>query len=283
MKKSVNLVFVAIALVFVACSGNSTKPDNNLKGKVRHVRTTNYYAVERFGIFEKGELTDELGEPCLYDNYYSLNGLIDSIVAYNRQKQLLYKSFNTFEDDKIISEKNYNGDGSLASSYDFSYNEKTGEEEVRLYDAKEGRRWRFVTRRSTDDPSVIEKITYDENGDVNYRSKVKEFKKKGTLVKEIVYNSDGDVERVIEYNNNGKILLDSAIIQESVSYWEYNKKGDVEYMESVRGNYHYSYEYDAKGNWIKKIWYSGYHDEDEGPSHDECNPVYIQERVIEYY
>lgn len=283
MNKTITLVFAAITIVFVACSGNSSKPDYNLKGKVRHIQTTNYYAVERFGKFEKGELTDELGEPCLYDNYYSLNGLIDSIVAYNRQKQLLYKSFNTFEDDKIISEKNYNGDGSLASSYDFSYNEKTGEEEVRLYDAKEGRRWRFVTRRSTDDPSVIEKITYDENGDVNYRSKVKEFKKKGTLVKESVYNSDGDVERVIEYNNNGKILLDSAIIQESVSYWEYNKKGDVEYMESACGNYHYSYEYDAKGNWIKKIWYSGYHDEDEGPEHDECNPVYIQERVIEYY
>ena len=95
---------------------------------------------------------------------------------------------------------------------------------------------------------------------------------------------NGDVERVAEYNNDGKILIDSAVIQESVSRWVYNKKGDVEYMESARrGDYHYSYEYDSKGNWIKKIWYSGYHDEDEGPEHDECNPVYIQERVIEYY
>jgi len=285
MNKTITLVFATITLVFVACSGNSSKPDYNLKGKVRHIRTTNYYAVERFGKFEKGELTDELEEPCLYDNYFSLSGLMDSTVAYNRQKQLLYKSFNTFENDKIIAQKNYNGDGSLASSYDFSYNEKTGEqEEVRRYDAKEGRRWRYVVRRSPNDPSVIEKIIYDENGDVNYRCKVKEYKKNGTLVKEIVYNSDGDVERVAEYNNDGKILIDSAVIQESVSRWVYNKKGDVEYMESARrGDYHYSYEYDSKGNWIKKIWYSGYHDEDEGPEHDECNPVYIQERVIEYY
>lgn len=292
MNKTITLFFAAITIVFVACSGNSSKPDYNLKGKVRHIRTTNYYAVERFGKFEKGELTDEIGEPCLYDNYFSLNGLMDSTVAYNRQKQLLYKSFNTFENDKIIAQKNYNGDGSLASSYDFSYNEKTGEqEEVRRYDAKEGRQWRYVVRRSPNDPSVIEKITYDENGDVNYRCKVKEYKKNGKLVEEISYDSDGNVKMVRRYSDE-KMILDS-VVDDLVKYWEYNQKGDVVYWswgkdmyDYSRGtgiDFHYSYEYDEKGNWIKRTLYRGRHDEDEEPDHSECTPVYIQERVIEYY
>lgn len=88
-------------------------------------------------------------------------------------------------------------------------------------------------------------------------------------------------------------LAKKIIAKDLVKHWEYNQKGDVVYWswgkdmyDYSRGtgiDFHYSYEYDSKGNWIKRTWYGGRHDEDEEPDHSECTPVYIQERVIEYY
>lgn len=289
--KSTISVIIVIMLLVGACT-NNTKTDNNLKGNVKSIKTSSYNVEERFGRYEKGGLTEIDGQASTIVEYYSKSKLVDSVATYDNNGTLTSMAFYSYEGDKMSDLKRYDGNGKLLVSFTYSYNKHSNEVElIEQYDAKNNERCRVEQKRSDDDPNITENTTYDSRGNVNTSSRVKGVKKNGKLVEEISYDSDGNVKRVRRYSDE-KMILDS-VVDDLVKHWEYNQKGDVVYWswgkdmyDYSRGtgiDFHYSYEYDSKGNWIKRTWYGGRHDEDEEPDHSECTPVYIQERVIEYY
>ena len=128
----------------------------------------------------------------------------------------------------------------------------------------------------------IEENHYDSDGRLSYKY-IYKYDKKGNNIEENHYDSDGrlDSKYIYKYDEKGNKIEENRYdsngrLSQKTTY-KYDEKGNTieknDYDSDGRPaeNYSYKYEYDKNNNWTQRIEYKN------------TIPVYITERIIEYY
>ncbi|MFA7066239.1 MAG: hypothetical protein WC199_05595 [Dysgonamonadaceae bacterium] len=271
---------------------------NNLKGEVKSVKSSIFKAVDRHGEIEKGEapwpnsinylIFDQEGK-MIEEDICKSDGSLDS--------KKLYK----YDDNSNMIEENWcHPDGRILSNRIFKYDNNGNMIEENYFSSGGSPDSKYLYKFD-DNGNMIEKYSayndqvlyrerlyiYDDNGKMieeqYFRRSVDRFHMKtlykysnnGKMIEESVFNSDESPSRKFIYNENGNIIeyyyynsegFDSKNLYKydtngnKIEENQFNSDGNLEWQRL------YKYEYDYKGNWIKK---TGLH--------------YITEREIEYY
>ena len=128
----------------------------------------------------------------------------------------------------------------------------------------------------------IEENDYDSDGRLDSKTTYK-YDEKGNIIEENDYDSDGrlDSKYIYKYDEKGNKIEENRYdsngrLSQKTTY-KYDEKGNTieknDYDSDGRPaeNYSYKYEYDKNNNWTQRIEYKN------------TIPVYITERIIEYY
>ncbi|CEN52128.1 conserved exported hypothetical protein [Capnocytophaga canimorsus] len=173
MKKIILLVITAISLI--GCNLNKENNDwkrDNLKGKVKSVRETPYYVVEKFGEIQKGRI-----KSFITSYIYNEQGNLIEANRYNSDGNLYGKwTYKYDTNGNRIEANSYNSDGSLSGKTAFKYDTNGNRIEANRYNS---------------DGSLYATDIYTY-----------EYDKYGNWVKRIMYNNDKPEsidEREIEY------------------------------------------------------------------------------------
>ena len=221
-------LFVLAALFFVSCSQN--KLSNSLKsmginGNVTNITDTVWEVKEKFGEPIKIRI-DKLIK-------YEINdkGNITSITKYGATGKISEKTVKEYnEEELILSDKTYIDDGSLYSSYIYTY---------------------------TDDGNY--KIDYIRG---NYKSYIKFERINDKLTKRTEFREDeSKSEMKLHYDDNMRIVKIEGIDSNNyLEEYELTYKDNLTTSYLYRSKYgsikeDYKYKLDNKGNWIEKIEY----------------------------
>ena len=250
MKKLILLLF--IPLVF-ACSdehNDLNSAEFKLKGKVKSVHTTYYSTVEKFGEVIKGQAIDDTIN---YKYYFKKDG--------NYFKAELYLGTMLVGVDKLefnnleipIQSNSYDSDGTLLFVRKIESNDKGKPSEVLGY---------------SDDGELKSKslYQYDDKGRLTVKQaflldaegswvKISEIKKKydrnGSLIEESFSQENTQIS-VCKYKINDKGFSSEA---DCIKLYYQEGAPDKGYNNDRRERWSelYEYEYDDKGNWIKRI------------------------------
>ena len=282
-----------------------------LKGPVKLCKSAEYYAVDVNGRIAKGEFVQNNfhSEWKIKSLHFRPNGQIDEYSYFDEKENLVRSDQNIFNDkDLIIKELSIRHYGSLRS-IDSTFNYYNSANKLVKHEWFIGqyhglRRYTYDSRGfliadSTFDP--IEKLSNyniwknDEKGNVLeniyhigyklFSRTYNDYNKQNLLIYSAVYYpNEEDSEPLIkkfEYNSKNQIAIelilgeDKQVLEKTVYTYFPNgllQKSIVNYYEYEDTSITtYQYEYDNKGNWIKKITYN------------ENKPIYIDEREISYY
>lgn len=257
--KSSSLAFVVLS-IFIMCS--CAKEQNDLKwqevsGKVKSIRTTGYNAKEKFGEISEGDV--------LYDE--SINNLIEfnkdgnitEISYFDQEGDLAKKSIFVFNDEGKVSKVNtYDGDGDEIGRTIYTYNEDNNVTMIVYYD-KDGN-IDYTQQMEWDGDKCIKQQFLNEYSDGGYN--MNEYKG-DHLVKSVIYDKTG--KKTGEYTEYENDKMTKIVKPEFTVSLTYNDKGlctSIEngiiyntnsYMFSEGDSFIYEYEYDDKGNWIRKV------------------------------
>lgn len=225
--------------VFVILSFSCSKPRNsydhlNLKGKVWKIQQSSYEGIEKNGEYEIGDnnysgfyqyVFNESGNLIEFSDHYE-DGDIYEIRKYNYNEDDLCTEIIHYEDEdeddinlrevgilvngKVSGWKVYNADEELVHTVNYTL---VGD----LISAVEG---------EVINEEDVEKYSYEN-----------EFNK-GQLVKQTVYDNEGDISSVATYERNSN--------QDIVKTHHYYPK------DTTNRIYKSEYEYDEVGNWIRQ-------------------------------
>lgn len=305
-----NLAYFIILLLIIASSCISSTFNeydenliyiNNLKGKIKSVKSETYKATEIFGEVVK----EELATP-FFDLSYTLttifspnsifdfaeNGLTTSrtISNYNFTYTLKQKydekwnileeqfilendevtgKFNTV-DGKIVNVLSYDKEGEIESSNEFMYENNLIKEIIKS-DSEE--KLESKIRYKYEDKIQIQSF-YDETG------KLQQKNKKDIYGRYIEVGIPGDIKTV---HYDGKNTFPSEMLRYEdnqivgkleITLDDHKNISEIKDID-IRGKdetlYKYTYKYDKQGNWIERVKY------------ENGNLKYITERTIEYY
>ena len=130
--------------------------------------------------------------------------------------------------------------------------------------------------------NTIEGNEYYSDGSLNYKTTYK-YDEKGNKIEKNTYKYDGSLnyKTTYKYDEKGNKIeknIDGSVDRLGYKYtYKYDEKGNtIEQNIYYHGsrpaeNYSYKYEYDKNNNWTQEIEYFN------------TIPVYITERIIEYY
>ncbi|MBP5328229.1 MAG: hypothetical protein J6Y98_10030 [Bacteroidales bacterium] len=255
--------------------------ENNLKGKVKTVKLSIYKATKKFGELKPGSLSEDALFHPLSTGYsfsfygsgyyagaickqtYNNDGMISSERWYNEKKKIYKETEYTYKNGFLL-ETNSTYKSSLKYSYlpDNIYNEKYS------YD-KSGR---VVADTVYKDTSVFMTTLYEYSENTitycydNKKNVVKFENGRPSML--ISYDSVGNETGTTRYNNHGfETSYDGKV---SIEY-DYNEYFDPISKTEDIDKYTFSYEYDKKKNWTKRITYK------------DGEPIYIEEREITYF
>ncbi len=277
-------IYFAIGVIILLLSSCGQRKElnelqvRNLKGDVISVATRTYKAKNKFGEITKDEVAysniyDELNSLIEFNNFKQLI----SISAFDKRGDLEGKRIYTYKDDNLYCIDSYDENGELKNKTIYTY-EKEFVSSIIMYD---------------NDGDKIQTNTYENNG--SRLTKLSFFDKEGELISSTIFQ--GDNNRISKQISTDKSGNETIIINEFVGDFiskiihpEYtievirNKNNDV--IEAINAeispnqniifsegsNIIYEYEYDEKGNWIKRF--------EIDKSTKEAR--YISERIIEY-
>jgi len=250
MKKSVFIL--ACILLVLSCGPSSFDRSNsdwskfNLKGDVKSFREIKFLAVDNFSIISNGEKIRHIYNQ---EVLFNLDGNQIEKNEYIPDGTLANRTVYLYRQDQLVEYNNYDSQGML-----FGTGKYLTDEEgivIRLdYKTTDGRyNW-------------SESYQYDDNGNL---TEVKRFK-----TEEVI-----DTRELYAFDNKGNIKesefhRESKLISKNI--YKYDGGGDyneLNFGDSVM--YTYKYNYDSKGNWIKKIVF------------ENNNPSGILLREIEYF
>jgi len=252
---SINLL-TAILISFLSVSYAQDNVRNNLKkenfkGNARTIATYTYGVDSKL---EKKELWDECfcgyddkGNP-IQENYYQTSG---------------YSFFKIYDrNGKIIEDRTHNSDGQMVNSkYTYKYDNKGSAIEMNHYSSNGNLEYKY-TYKYDSQGNQIEENQYRSYSDGSLMEKnIYKYDSKGNEIELLnVYDpgiqpENPHYKRTREYDNNGNLLEVNR----------YQSSGSLE-----KETYKY-YDYDYKGNWLKKILYLNDY------------PRSITVRIIEYY
>jgi hypothetical protein len=209
--------------------------------------------------FEKGLLTqkrifdnnDQLIERYTY--IYDKNGNVNEVVKYNAYEALYKDSYGYDSKNNRISEARFDQNGNLSYQNVTKYKDSLISEMIGLdKDSKQ---------------LSIEKREYDQKGNLVYKS-FQDFVSEEHNRESSKYDASGNL---IQWNYYIGELLSQSI---NYKYDEHKNLTQMERLDErglVQENKKYIYEYDEKGNWIKKTILNN------------DSPSYIIERKIAYY
>ncbi len=252
-----NILLILIGFFFfLSCTNNRNSTNASrentdwekfkLKGEVKSFREVKFLAVDNFSIISGGERIKHIYNK---EVLFNLDGNKIEKNDYIPDGTLANRTVYLYKQDQLVEYNNYDSQGMLFGTGKFETDDKG--RVLRLnYKTNDGRyNWsesyqydnhgnlaevkRFKTEEVID---TKELYTFDDNGNI----KESEFHRDDKLVSKNGYNYDDDG------NFNGLNFGDSAV-------------------------YTYKYNYDAKGNWIKKIVF------------ENSNPSGILVREIEYF
>lgn len=249
-----------IAMIICSCG----RQQNDLtrqeaSGDVKSIRTTGYEATEKFGEISEGDvLYGQYGQDVNNLIEFNTDGYITEISNFDYSGDLSQKSVYVYDgDDKVTKINTYDGDGDEISRTVYTYN---------------------------NNKKVTKIVDYDKSGKINYTQKyewdgdkvtktqfISEYKEYywmdeyngNTLVKSVVYDKNcKPTGEYWEYENEKPKKIVTKDFTVSLTF---NNKGlctsivngqlinTNSYCWTNGESYTYDYEYDDKGNWIKKI------------------------------
>lgn len=268
--------FFFISLLFLTnlgCVTTNIENDllkRNIKGKVKSITYNTFYAVERFGEIERGELIPE--EFLFKQNQIEKFNLFGNISEVLNSWDVERKLFSYNDKNQLIEEKYFGRNTYGTQMFKFKYDKKGNEIECLQYDISN----KVVSRSINIYDEFLNKVEsnqYDSNGNLMGKIKYKYFK--GNLVEEDSYNSVGELsDKVIfTYDNNGfKIEEVKYEKMKMISKSVFKNNLLISYMFHSKGTLTFKYKFDSVGNWFEQI------------SFDENNkPIKINVRNIEYY
>lgn len=217
------LLLCMATVILSACGGSSSKKFMGLNGHIESVKDFQYEAIEKFGEVEPGDLDEVI----VYT--FTPSGHLEKYGIYNDDGDCIVRTENT-----------YNGEECTRTTFYNSYNDETSIQN--LIETKGNTQiWEI---RQGDEIMQSECVKSD-----NYSCTTK---KDGTIIErqEHWFNDNGDVIEV-------KITKDTEIVYWSKSKFQNGNEVQTEYLTGDSGGITtYSYgDYDATGNWTKKIIY----------------------------
>jgi hypothetical protein len=254
--------FILFGLIILSCTPTKKKNDlseMNLKGKVKTIKETSFNATDKFGVITKGSRSEKSNSK--YDTYTIFNNK-GNIVEENIYRSVDYLCY------KIIY--NYDNYGLKKEKLTYYLDGKLREKEIYEYDS-EGK--------------IILEKTYNSEGKYTYRC---DFKyENGNVIETKMFefeyyansfNYNGKyTSNYDEYNN--LVEINSYDFNNKLMYkrfYKYDNKLNIieesynDVQESDIRTTTYQFEFDSKGNWIRRIDFSN------------TIPEYIVEREIEY-
>lgn len=267
-----------VAIVTVCCS----KKKNDLarqeaSGNVKSIRTTGYEAIEKFGEICEGDVL--YGEDINSIIAFNQEGYITETSYFNHSGNLEKKSVYVFDSDgKVTKINNYDGDGDVIGRTVYTYNKDGKTTKMVNYD-KSGK-INYTLKYEWDGDKCIKSQFISEYTKGDYS--INEFNG-NSLVKSVVYDKNGEkTGESFEYEND---KITKIVYSEYAISLTYNDKGlctsivngQLYNTNSYHGaegeSYIYEYEYDNKGNWIRKV----------EKNKQSKKPERIFVREIEYY
>lgn len=224
------LFLLTIALVFFSCTNKKNSLyEYDLKGPVVKVYESSYDAVLKFGKWETGD-KDFSGNQILF---FSEDGNLTEIHQLDDENDLMGKTFRKYENGILIETLVYDNNGDL--------------QEKRTNKSKNGK--------------VVESDYYGRDGAHMQKTL---FGYDGSRIKSGEVRRDGKMEMRWENNFKGKNIeiqtqYDSTGNISKILKFEYNGNGDVgklissDKVDQHESKIEWSYEYDNKNNWIKRV------------------------------
>lgn len=243
-------------LLFLSCSNNknniSISRENTdwerfkLNGDVKSFREVKFLAVDNFSIISGGERIKHVYNK---EVLFNLDGNKIEKNDYIPDGTLANRTIYLYKQNALVEYNNYDSQGMLFGTGKYETDDN-GQVSKLNYKTNDGRyNW-------------SESYLYDSNGNL---TEVKRFKTKAVIDTKELYTFDdkGNVQKS-EFHRDNKLI--------SKNNYNYDDEGnfnELNFGDSVV--YTYKYNYDAKGNWIKKIVF------------ENDNPSGILLRDIEYF
>jgi len=263
MKWNIKILFVLLVCSSSCQNVNLGQQRNdlskeNLKGKVKTVKSYLYKGIDKFGKLSKGKMTSK------------------SIVSYNEKGiEIENVSFTMFEDQDF--KMNYKSTS--------VYNDKGYKIECNEYDLDNGNKLiGKIVYIYDNNGNNIEVKSYDRDGKITGKSIFK-YDSRGNKTEQQSNEKDNyQYQKTMKYDNRDNIVEEQIYIisnnlKRKVVYKYDDNGNEIETETYLNGKFEWSsstkYEgFDEKGNWTTSIWSMNTSDD---------NSVTIKEREIEYY
>lgn len=267
-----------VAFVTIGCSTKSDDPKKwyEVSGNVKSIRTTGYEAIEKFGEISEGDVLYD------YDNnmiMFNKDGYITDISYYNHGGNLKRKSVYVYDgDNKVLKINHYNGDGDNIGRTVYTYNEDGNPIKVVEYDKSS--KIINTLKSEYDGDKCIKSQFFNEYSEGDYTI----YEYNGTsMVKSVEYDKNGKKIGVYDEFENDKMT--KHVTPQFTTNLTYNEKGlcssiingllnkNNSYIFWKGKSYVYEYEYDDKGNWVRKV--------EKQMNSKKAEHIFVRE--IEYY
>ncbi|MFH1118560.1 MAG: hypothetical protein V1775_01970 [Bacteroidota bacterium] len=249
-----NSLILLIAVLFTsAYHGFCQKNDLNrlnLKGKISSINEKAFQPISDGATLSKGRMVQ------WYRNTFNTTG-------------------NKVEDIK------FKADSTIDKRFVYTYNEKGNRQELNVFSADNLLTLKVIYQYDLQG-NLLEDISYDGTGQIGKKI-VYLYDEYGNVMEENIYNPDGVLRQKYRYNYSNEnnrtetsLHKGSGELERRITYKRDEKGNETEENTfSFDGSLLFSstnlYEYDKKGNWIKKTNYSN------------NKPVSITERKILYF
>lgn len=262
MNKLFNPSLILLSLfLFSFTEGNKKKNDwdwDHLKGKVKSVKYYYFDKADKETLDLNPNTIDKTDIRFEKIINYNRNGFVRDNIGSNNKKTLICKydnygnnvestTFDSFQHIIDIDSSWYDKNGNLIEHIQYQYSNPTYKyKQFYKYDDKGNK----IEMISYTDDSFNNKYTYiyDKNGieteeDNTYTNtsidnkQIFKYDEKGYLSEVDAYDGLTEVRFVFKHNNQGSVEEESR----------YDSNNNMVY------DYQYKWEYDEKGNWIKKI------------------------------
>lgn len=284
MKK--NIVFGLIGLAFALCScggsdSASDLTDLGLRGKVKNVTERRFHALTepdgsvKKGVFFRGEDEWDYTESFDKRGKYQVIAYLDrdgdtvatNVYEYDKEGNLLFKRF--LEEGKALK---------MSSKYVY---DMLGRVKV-VYELDEEDLMMHTSNTEYNDENMIETCTTIDNKGAFFSQTVTQKNRRGDVTDFKYINNERELVnwRKETHDEEGKMTAMAVLTPDEKVIFKvkcsYNLQGDMVTMvptseEAEFMSESYTYEYDKKSNWVKRIQYVG------------DSAVSVTEREIEYY
>ncbi len=282
MKYSIML----LSVLFLFSCGNQNKSEKELslyelKGKVNHLTIYHYYPVEKDGKVEKG-LRDTEGE---MDQTITFNkhGYVIQAYFYGEADSLDTKVVRELDkNDHCIKEFRYDANKEMFSEWVWEYDDR-GNNIKRSRYLNDGSLFTASFLYYDENNQIISRKDFRNSDNALFDSLVMIYDEKGRQIKEEKYGYYGHYSTTtLEYSGNEEMpesiyLYDNMDELNNIIQMKYNNYDLLEEARQFNADtllvatVTLEYEYDSRGNWIKKIqFYDG-------------DAISYQERRIIYY